>query len=103
MKIGNPLDKPGLAPVAPNRGKPADAGSNGVDKAGAGSSTVAISTAASALLSGNDAVSAGTADFDQAKVDRISNAISRGQYKVNPEAIADKLLANAQELLSRPH
>ncbi len=102
MKIGNPLDKPGLAPVAANRGKQAEAG-NSATASSTVSSTVALSTAATALLNGTEAASASTADFDQAKVDRISNAISQGQYKVNPEAIADKLLANAQELLSRPH
>ena len=102
MKIGNPLDKPGLAPVAANRGKPADAGSS-TAASSAGSSTVALSTAAKTLLNGTEAIGVSSADFDQAKVDRISNAISQGQYKVNPEAIADKLLANAQELLSRPH
>lgn len=102
MKIGNPLEKPGLAPVAANRGKPAEAGKSTAAPA-AGSSTVALSTAATALLNGNEAVSVSSADFDQAKVDRISNAISQGQYKVDPEAIADKLLANAQELLSRAH
>lgn len=101
MKIGNPFDKPGLTPVAPNRTKQAEAGASAT--ASSTGSTVALSNAATALLNGTAAIEASNADFDQAKVDRISNAISQGQYKVNPEAIADKLLANAQELLSRPH
>ena len=37
--------------------------------------------------------------FDTEKVQRISDAIRNGEFKVNPEAIADKLIANAQELL----
>ena len=37
--------------------------------------------------------------FDSAKVQRISDAIRDGRFSVNPEAIADKLIANAQELL----
>jgi negative regulator of flagellin synthesis FlgM len=41
------------------------------------------------------------AGFDGAKVERISKAIRAGTFKVNPEAIADKLIANAAELLSR--
>ncbi len=102
MKIGNPIEKPGLPPVATNRGNQAE-GSKSAKAAPTGSSTVALSTAATALMSSEGLAKAGSADFDQAKVDRISNAISQGQYKVNPEAIADKLLANAQELLSRPH
>ena len=39
--------------------------------------------------------------FDQAKVDRIAQAIRDGQFSINPGAIADKLLANAQEVLGR--
>jgi negative regulator of flagellin synthesis FlgM len=39
--------------------------------------------------------------FDSAKVDRIKKAIEDGSYKVNADAIADKLIANAKELLSR--
>lgn len=102
MKIGNPLDKPGLAPTSANRGAAADAGRTAAAAGNAGS-TVALSTAATTLLSGSAAAPLASAEFDQAKVERITNAISQGQYKVNPEAIADKLLANAQELLSRSH
>ena len=43
----------------------------------------------------------GNAEFDAAKVERVSNAIRDGKYQVNAEAIADKLISNAQELLSR--
>lgn len=39
--------------------------------------------------------------FDQAKVDRIAQAIRDGKFEVNAEAIADKLIANAQELLGK--
>ena len=104
MKIGNPLDKPGLAPAS--SGRAAEAGAAKAKAAGSSapnSSTVELSTAASALLRGSDGVQAANADFDTAKVERISDAISQGKFTVNPEAIADKLLANAQELLSRPH
>jgi anti-sigma28 factor (negative regulator of flagellin synthesis) len=31
----------------------------------------------------------------------MSDAIARGTFVVNPEAIADKLIANAQELLAK--
>ena len=104
MKIGNPLDKPGLAPASGNRA--ADAGAAKAKAAGQAapsSSTVELSTAAAALLRGSETVQAANAEFDAGKVERISDAIGRGQYSVNAEAIADKLLANAQELLSRPH
>ena len=40
-------------------------------------------------------------DVDMAKVNAIRAAIEQGTYVVNPAAIADKLLANAQDMLSR--
>lgn len=41
--------------------------------------------------------------FDAAKVGRIAQAIRDGDYKVDHEAIADKLISNAQELLGRTY
>lgn len=62
----------------------------------AASAQVAISDAAKL------ASSAGPDDgsFDAAKVQRIAQAISEGKFTINANAIADKLVANAQELLS---
>jgi negative regulator of flagellin synthesis FlgM len=62
---------------------------------GSSSSTVRLSTTAQALLEGADG------SFDAEKVERIRQSISDGTYKINPEAIANKLIANAQELLGR--
>lgn len=62
----------------------------------AASSSVQLSSTAASLLAAN----ASTPEFDAAKVEKIKQAIADGSYKVNPDAIADKLLANAQELLS---
>jgi negative regulator of flagellin synthesis FlgM len=65
---------------------------------------VALSSAAT-QLTGAASTPATGADpaFDTAKVDRIAQAIRDGQFKVNHEAIADKLIINAAELLgSRP-
>lgn len=42
-----------------------------------------------------------TPDVDLSKVDAMKTAIRQGQFQVNPGAIADKLLSNAQEMLSR--
>ncbi len=39
--------------------------------------------------------------FDTAKVHRIATAIREGKFSVNAEAIADKLIINAEELLGR--
>jgi negative regulator of flagellin synthesis FlgM len=98
MKIGNPADKP-AAPVAGN-GAPAAA--NGTAASAAipaqadASAKIELSTTASTLLTGG-----ATAEFDAEKVARISKAIEDGSFKINPEAIADKLIANAQELLGK--
>ena len=39
-------------------------------------------------------------EFDANRVKAMRAAIENGTFKVNPEAIADKLLAGAQEMLS---
>lgn len=44
---------------------------------------------------------AARADFDAEKVERIAQAIREGRFQVNAEAIADQLIANAQELLPK--
>jgi negative regulator of flagellin synthesis FlgM len=101
MKIGHPADKPLPAtaagtPAAPaeaaKAAAPAHAGAATVDA----SATVALSSTASTLLSGG-----ASGEFDAEKVARISAQLADGSFKVNPEAIADKLIANAQELLAK--
>lgn len=41
--------------------------------------------------------------FDAAKVEAIKQAISEGKFTINPEAIADKLIASTRELLAQHH
>jgi negative regulator of flagellin synthesis FlgM len=43
----------------------------------------------------------GDGAFDAAKVERIAQAIRDGTLQIDAGAIADKLIANAQELLDR--
>ena len=43
----------------------------------------------------------GEGSFDAAKVERITQAIRDGTFSINAGAIADQLIANAQELLDR--
>ena len=43
----------------------------------------------------------GQADFDVNKVEEVRAAIAEGRFKVNADAIADKLLASVSELLGR--
>lgn len=59
------------------------------------SAKVTLSNVAGNLLTSTDG------SFDAEKVNRIKQAIDNGTYKVNAEAIADKLISNAQELLTR--
>lgn len=97
MKIGNTLDHPALA--APSAGTAAasqSAATASTAPAGAGpSAKVELSSAASLMNA------SGGAEFDAEKVARISQAIADGSFKIHPEVIADKLIANAQELLSK--
>ena len=98
MKIGHPADKPAAAAGAPAAAEPAKAGQGQAAAATAAaadpSATVALSSTAATLLSGG-----ASGEFDAEKVARMSEAIASGSFKVNAEAIADKLIANAQELL----
>ena len=94
MKIGNPADKP--VPVAPSRSSSSSESSKPATAATQEETTVALSSAAVELLAGDEAVHS---DFDAAKVSRITQAIAQGNYKINAEVIADKLLSNAKEIL----
>jgi len=94
MKIGSFENKP----VAPAGNGNASASA----KAAAGnvqpeaSAQVALSPVASVLVNESNA------DFDAEKVARIAQAIRDGKFKVNAEAIANKLIANTEELLGGP-
>lgn len=93
MKIG-PLDsKP---PVSPSSAERKPAPDPAIPRAPEPSAKVALSPAASAL-----SLATGDAAFDTAKVERIAQAIRDGKFTVNAEAIADKLIINAEELLGR--
>lgn len=39
--------------------------------------------------------------FDESKVDEIKQAIRDGKFQVNADAVADKLIASAQDVLAR--
>jgi len=98
MKIGQPADKPSVAPTkgataapaAEAAKPPAHTGSAGADA----SAKVQLSSTASKLLGPS-----GDASFDADKVARISQSIADGSFKINADVIADKLISNAQELL----
>jgi negative regulator of flagellin synthesis FlgM len=92
MKIGQFDSKPPVAPAATDR-KGAATAKPPVAEA---SAQVALSPAATALSgAGSDA------SFDASKVERIAQAIREGKFTINAEAIADKLIVNAKDLLGR--
>ena len=107
MKIGQPAEKPTPQTVA-TPAQPATEAAKTIAASTAGSAAkpaaktadagakVELSSTAATLMSTDV-----SAEFDAEKVSRISNAIGRGQFKINPEVIADKLISNAQELLSK--
>jgi negative regulator of flagellin synthesis FlgM len=91
MKIGSLDTKPVATPVAGER----KAAAPGTAASGP-SAQVALSPAAAGF-----STSAADGPFDSEKVQRIAQAIRDGKFEVHPEAIADKLIANAQELLGK--
>ncbi|MFG6461888.1 flagellar biosynthesis anti-sigma factor FlgM [Roseateles sp. DXS20W] len=103
MKIGNSPESgaPAKAEQRPAARKPESTATTDAARpaaaAPAPSAQVAISSAAKLAAS---AAGSDDGSFDAAKVDRIAKAISEGKFTVNANAIADKLVANAQELLS---
>lgn len=106
MKIGQPLDNLSLVSTT-TQAAPSKGGANPVaaENASAAKSTqstgvaVTVSTLARSLGTSNRG---DTADVDMEKVASVRAAIQKGTYVVSPEAIADKLLGNAQEMLDRP-
>jgi negative regulator of flagellin synthesis FlgM len=91
MKIG-PVDIHSAAITAATERK----ASSGPVSATEPSARVELSS--QAALHGSEA---NRADFDSEKVERIAQAIRDGKFQINAEAIADQLIANAQDLLPK--
>lgn len=103
MKIGNNPDIASTlsqAAAARQQAKAAapaaETASQGAARATAAGVPVTLSATARGV-----ADSRSTADFDAGKVKAVKAAIENGSFKVDAEAVADKLLANAYETLSR--
>ncbi len=92
MKIGSLEAKPVAPALAPER----KANAVPAGTAAEASAKVELSPAASLLV-----LAADDGTFDAQKVERIAAAIRDGKFQVNPEAIAEKLIVNAEELLGR--
>lgn len=57
----------------------------------------------SVSLSSRESVAVGSAPAptNNAKIAEIKEAIAQGRFKINPEAIADRLLDTAREMISK--
>lgn len=100
MKINGIPEK-----VAPSSAERAASSKSNSDVKGSGapaaqpSTQVELSSSAARLQGRVPAT--GDGDFDAQKVDRISQAIAKGQFTVNAEVIADKLISNAKDVLGK--
>ncbi|HET7634867.1 MAG TPA: flagellar biosynthesis anti-sigma factor FlgM [Burkholderiales bacterium] len=101
MKINPPIDavRPATSGTSHAAGQ---AGSGGTatrtPNAGDG---VHLSSLANDLRTGAGSSSTSPAEFDQARVDAITNAIREGKFQVNTGAVADRLIESVQEWLSK--
>lgn len=103
MKIGQTPELPGAGAqsgLARQAKAPATAAEGAVKDAAAVPAAgvpVTVSTAVRAL----DPAQRSAGVFDSGKVKAVREAIDNGTFSVDAEAIADKLLSNAQEIISR--
>lgn len=97
--IGSVAGGPQKAAERPSAGAEAAAAAGAAAKPQPGTGvTVTLSSSASQAISG--AGGSGNDVFNAEKVEAMKSAIADGSFKVNAEAIADKMLANAAEMLS---
>lgn len=105
MKIGQPSDNnasinTNVQAALPKSSQSASASATATAAKSTQSAGVAV-TVSSLARTLESTKSGEQAVFNSAKVDEMRAAIQQGTFVVNPEAIADKLLANAQEMLGR--
>ena len=107
MKIGQTPDNSiqiQLGNAAPTQKAGQNANASAAASSGAAQSTrsAGVAVTVSTLARGLEKTGRNEgADIDTQKVASVRAAIEDGTYVVNPEAIADKLLSNAQEMLNR--
>lgn len=101
MKVNNsPESKFGLpTPVTKRTAEGVSSPVNGsaAPPAESASASVKFSPVTQAMTNG--VARSGTDSFEAAKVEAMRTAIQNGSFSVNAEAIADKLLGSARELL----
>lgn len=105
MKIGQqpeptPVSTSATSPVTPKNGQNAAAGASRGERKAPPAPGVGVTVSAAARTLEQTGVS-DTADVDLGKVESMRQAIAQNTYTVNAENIADKLLANARDMLTR--
>ena len=99
--VGSSTTPVGAGQAGSTRGQPSAsqtaAAAGTASAAPEASAQLELSSAAATLVAGNT----DEGSFDAEKVQRISQAIADGKFTVNADAIADKLISNAQEQLGR--
>ncbi|OWQ91331.1 flagellar biosynthesis anti-sigma factor FlgM [Roseateles aquatilis] len=100
MKIGNSPELNAYTKLSNERPGATDAGRAQPGKAGQtdAGAQVELSSTASSLIAG---AGSDEGSFDTEKVQRIAKAIEDGKFTINADAIADKLIANATEMVGR--
>lgn len=104
MKIGQKPELPSAAAQATGTVKQqARAGTSGASALGQGAAAAKAAGApvsfSSAAL-GMEPVSRSTSDFDVDRVNAMRAAIANGTFQFNAQAVADKMLSSAYEMLS---
>ena len=82
-------------------GTPAAGSAKPADKAGAGSATDQVQLSGLSAQLAKLADEQSTAVYDQGRVDSIKDAIRRGEFRVDSDVVADRLLQSVQELVSK--
>lgn len=103
MKIDTSVKSPGSTGIkesAPRTSK-AGTGETGAQKKAATLDNVQI-TSLSSQLHAMESSMDNVPVVDTARVAAIKQAISEGQFKINPEAIADRLIATVKDLVQNP-
>lgn len=100
MKIGQPND-PSVAITHNSQAAAVKSSPEAANAVRNERKTPGVDVKVSTLARSLDKAAAAEPEVDMEKVNAIKQAIADKTYSVNPEAIAEKLLANAREMLQR--